>query len=132
MSGRAHWGGVVIDSTDPQRLGRFWAAVLGYVVVEDSPGWVMTQDPDGGSPLLVCQGINRHVQHGAESPQGNRFHLDVGLAPGQQATVEQCEAEMHRLERLGARRVERIVAEGQPVHWVWADPEGNVFCAPGV
>lgn len=33
MSGPAHWAGVVMDSTDPQRLGRFWADVLGYVVV---------------------------------------------------------------------------------------------------
>lgn len=131
MSRRAHWGGVVIDSTDPQRLARFWAAVLGYDVVEDSPGWVATQAPDGSWPLLVCQGINRHVQHGAESPQGNRLHLDVGFTPGQHPTPAQRVDEMTRLERLGARRVERIVAENQPVHWVWADPEDNVFCAPG-
>ncbi|WP_020575185.1 VOC family protein [Actinopolymorpha alba] len=122
----------MLDSTDPQRLARFWAAVLGYNVVEDSPGWVVTQDPEGSWPLLVCQGINRHVQHGAESPQGNKFHLDVGLAPGHHATVDEVKAEIARLEQLGAHRVERIVAEGQPIHWVWADPEGNVFCAPGL
>lgn len=132
MSSRAHWGGVVIDSTDPQRLARFWAAVLGYVVVEDSPGWVELQDPAGGWPHFSCQGINQHVQHGAESPQGNKFHLDIGPAPGQHPTVRQLEAEVARLEQLGAQRVERIDAEGQSVHWVWADPEGNVFCGPGL
>jgi catechol 2,3-dioxygenase-like lactoylglutathione lyase family enzyme len=128
----SHWGGVVIDSPDPQRLAHFWAAVLGYDVIEDSPGWVVTQDPDGGSPLLVCQGINSHVQHGAQTPQGNRFHLDVGLRPGEGRTVERIQASMSRLEQLGAQRVERVDAEGQPVHWIWADPDGNVFCSPGL
>lgn len=128
---RAHWGGVVIDSTDPQRLARFWADVLGYVLVEDSPGWVELRDPAGGWPHLTCQGINRHVQHGAATSQGNRFHLDVGLEPGEHS-AERVKAEMSRLEQLGAYRVEKIVAEGQGVHWVWADPEGNVFCGPGV
>lgn len=130
MADHAQWGGVVIDSTDPQRLARFWADVLGYDVVEDSPGWVVTQHPNGGSPLLVCQGINSHVQHGAKTPQGNKFHLDVGL--GLDRTADQVRAFMERLEQIGARRVERVDAPGQDVHWVWADPEGNVFCAPGL
>ncbi len=130
MAIHAQWGGVVIDSTDPQRLARFWAAVLGYDIVEDSPGWVVTQDSNGGLPLLVCQGINSHVQHGAATPQGNKFHLDVGLGPGR--SPEQVRAFMARLEQLGAQRVERVDAPGQDVHWIWADPEGNVFCAPGL
>lgn len=132
MAARAHWGGVVIDSTDPQRLAQFWSAVLGYVVIEDSPGWVEMRDPNGGWPHLTCQGINQHVQHGATTPQGNRFHLDIGSAPGEQRTTAQVEAEMLRLEGLGARRVEQVIAEGQPGHWIWADPGGNVFCAPGL
>lgn len=32
---------------------------------------------------------------------------------------------------LGASRVERIGAPNQPGHWIWADPEGNRFRAPG-
>jgi catechol 2,3-dioxygenase-like lactoylglutathione lyase family enzyme len=132
MAHHAHWGGVVIDSTDPQRLARFWADVLGYNVVEDSPGWVVTQDPNGGSPLLVCQGINSHVQHGAKTPQGNKFHLDIGLLPGNGRTAEQVRALTARLDQLGARQVERVDAPGQEVHWIWADPDGNVFCAPGL
>lgn len=131
MSGSAHWAGVVLDSTDPQRLARFWAEVLGYVIVEASPGWVELEHPNGG-PHLSCQGINRHVQHGAETSTGNRFHLDIGLPLGQPQTAKHVEAEMSRLEQLGARRVEKVIAEGQPFHWIWADPEGNVFCAPGI
>lgn len=132
MSSGMHWGGVVIDSTDPQRLARFWAAVLGYGIEKDSPGWVSLRKPDGGRPLLSCQSINPHVQHGADTPQGNKFHLDVGFPIEPGVTREQLESEMTRLERLGARRIERVEAPGQPVHWIWADPEGNVFCTPGV
>jgi Glyoxalase-like domain len=132
MTGAGHWGGVVLDSTNPQRLARFWAAVMGCTIEDDSPGWVELRMPGGGWPLLVCQGINQHVQHGAATPQGNKFHLDVGFPVEVKPTRAQLEAEMARLEGLGARRVERIEAPGQPVHWIMADPEGNVFCAPGV
>lgn len=114
-----------MDSTDPQRLGRFWADVLGYVVVEDSPGWVELQHPNGAVPHLTCQGINRHVQHGAETSQGNRVHFDLGLALGQPQTVEHEKAEMARLEQLGARRIEKVVAEGQPGHWIGQIPRGT-------
>jgi catechol-2,3-dioxygenase len=81
MNQRGFLAGVVLDSTDPQRLARFYADVLGYAVVEDSPGWVTLQDPNGGLPHLSCQGINQHVQHGADTSKGNRFHLDLGTAP---------------------------------------------------
>lgn len=132
MSNSAHWSGVVMDSTDPQRLARFWADALGYVVVDDSPGWVELQHPNGAVPHLTCQGINQHVQHGATTSQGNRVHFDLGLPSGQASTAEHVKAEMTRLEQLGARRIERVDAAGQPTHWIWADPEGNVFCAPGL
>jgi hypothetical protein len=118
----ARWDGVVLDSSDPQRLSRFWSAVLGYEVIDDSPGWVELQNPSQPRPLFVCQGINAHVQHGAKSPQGNKFHLDLGSDDHATLTAQ--------LEQLGARRVERIEAPGQPMHWIWADPEGNIFCAP--
>lgn len=137
MNQRGFLAGVVLDSTDPQRLARFYADVLGYVVVEDSPGWVELKDPNGGWPRLSCQGINQHVQHGAGTSKGNRFHLDLGMAPpgpGLPPTAHQVNAEVSRLERLGARRVERITQpeDASSIHWVWADPEGNVFCGPGV
>lgn len=130
MQSRALWSGVVMDSNDPQQLSKFWADVLGYVVVEDSPGWVELMDPAGRQPHFTCQGINRHVQHGASVPQGNKFHLDLGLMDSRhdpRALADLAE----RLEQLGAHRLERIGPTGQTGHWVWADPEGNVFCAPG-
>lgn len=88
-------------------------------------------DPSGRQPHLTCQGINRHVQHGGTTSAGNRFHLDLGLRGGETDRVVLA-AMSARLEELGARRVERIGGPGDAGHWVWADPEGNVFCAPGL
>jgi hypothetical protein len=52
----------------------------------------------------------------------NRLHLD--LAPGPD---DDQEAEVSRLEALGARRIN--VGQGGDVTWVvLADPEGNEFC----
>ena len=52
----------------------------------------------------------------------NRLHLD--LAPH---TSQDRDAEIARLERLGARRVD--VGQSAEVTWtVLADPEGNEFC----
>jgi hypothetical protein len=49
----------------------------------------------------------------------NRLHLD--LRPQDQA------AEVARLERLGARRID--IGQGAAVSWVvMADPDGNEFC----
>lgn len=120
-----------MDSNDPQQLARFWADVLGYTIVEDSPGWVELMDPTGRQPHFTCQGINQHVQHGSSTSQGNRFHVDLGLKTAAETDAATLAAFADHLEKLGARRVERIGGPNQPGHWVWADPEGNVFCAPG-
>ena len=52
----------------------------------------------------------------------NRLHID--LAPH---TSQDRDAEINRLERLGARRVD--VGQSRSAPWtVLADPEGNEFC----
>jgi len=128
MHARAWWAGLVLDSNNPQQLARFYVEVLGYVVVEDEPGWVELTDPSGQRPHLSLQGINHHVQHDATTPQGNRFHLDLGIE--NEADREELAAHAEQLKSLGARRIERIGPEGQGGHSIWADPEGNVFCSP--
>lgn len=85
-------------------------------------------DPTGRRPHFSLQGINSHVQHGAASPQGNKFHLDLGI--DDEVDGEALAAHAERLQSLGARRIERIGPEGQGGHSIWADPEGNVFCSP--
>lgn len=131
MQPTGSWAGLVMDSNDPQHLARFWADVLGYKIVEDSPGWVELMDPDGRRPHFTCQGVNEHVQHGASTSQGNRFHIDLGLRNALETDPVALATFAEHLEKLGASRIERIGAPDQPGHWIWADPEGNVFCAPG-
>ncbi|HEY7009682.1 MAG TPA: VOC family protein [Jatrophihabitantaceae bacterium] len=134
---------VTFDAADPQRLGGFWADVLGYVVQPppegfdswdaflDSIDWPADErdtlwaivDPDGVRPRLLFQQV----------PEGktakNRVHLDVnvgaGAAPDERRAVVRAEAD--RLIGLGA--VEEREADENGQHWiVLHDVEGNEFC----
>jgi glyoxalase superfamily protein len=104
---------VLIDCTDLQRMTEFWQAALNLEHVWTGPsGGHLLAARTGPRPplgLMPCSGKKRGT---------NRLHLD--LRPGSQ------EAEVQRLEELGAVRVDR----GQrDVSWVvMADPEGNKFC----
>lgn len=110
MSSR--WYTLVIDSTDPARLARWWAQVLDYQVVYEAPDEVVIARDDHTNPALSF----------APVPEGktvkNRLHID--LNPDDQ------EAEVKRLESMGARRVD---VGQRDVGWVvLADIEGNEFC----
>ena len=104
MEPRALLAGLVMDSNDPQTLAGFWSQLLGYTIVENSPGWVEMMDPSGRQPHLTCQGINRHVQHGGTTSAGNRFHLDLGLRAGKTDRVVLA-AMSARLEELWGHAV---------------------------
>ena len=100
-----------IDCNDPERVGRFWAEVFGAELSgpEDDMWWLTAA---GSRPeLLFCR-----------VPEGkavkNRVHLD--LRPTDQ------DAEVRRLESLGARRVD--IGQGDVTWVVMADVEGNEFC----
>ncbi|MEP6696136.1 MAG: VOC family protein [Pseudonocardiales bacterium] len=111
MSSR--WYTVVIDSLDPARLARFWAEVLDYQVVYDTPDEVVIVRDEHTSPGLIFVPVPE------EKAVKNRLHID--LNPDDQA------AEVQRLIGLGATRVD--VGQGDEVKWVvLADPEGNEFC----
>jgi catechol 2,3-dioxygenase-like lactoylglutathione lyase family enzyme len=107
-----------IDTTDPDRLARFWQAALGWRRTSEEPDEVVLEPPagspeDGVAPDLLFLRV-------PERKTGkNRLHLD--LRPRDQP------AEIARLEDLGARRVD--VGQGPDVSWtVLADPDGNEFC----
>jgi hypothetical protein len=112
---------LVIDCRDPNRVAEFWAAVLGYTVIDRGPkGEVEIGSPTNpkgasGIPTLVFVPV----------PEGktlkNRLHIDVNPTDTDQSN------ELRRLIRLGARRVD--VGQSQDVSWiVLADVEGNEFC----
>ncbi len=106
------WEQVVVDAADPVALGRWWAAALGWVVVNDAPDEYEIRPAPDRLPGLLFTPV----------PEGktvkNRLHPD--FRPEDQA------AEVSRLLSLGARRAD--VGQGEQCWVVLADPEGNEFC----
>jgi catechol 2,3-dioxygenase-like lactoylglutathione lyase family enzyme len=122
------WHTVVVDCDDARAQAAWWSEVLNWRVIHETdnecvivPPWVddttmreMPRERIGPGMVFVRVADAKIVK--------NRLHLD--LAP--QADADR-DAEIARLERLGATRTE----VGQPanVSWtVFADPEGNEFC----
>jgi catechol 2,3-dioxygenase-like lactoylglutathione lyase family enzyme len=106
---------VCIDAVEPRPVADFWAAVLGWEVVEDGDEGISLASPGGDVPTLDVLPVPERKQ------VKNRLHLDL------RADGTSFEAEVDRLEGLGARRVD--VGQGRDVTWVvYADPEGNEFC----
>ena len=112
------WQCVCVDASDPSRLAGFWEQVLGWRRTHDEPDEVALEPPagspeDGVAPDLLFLRVPE-----AKTVK-NRLHID--LRPDDR------DAEVARLEGLGARRVD--VGQGDDVTWVvLADPEGNEFC----
>ena len=104
-----------IDAVDPGPVADFWAAVLGWDVIEHGDEGIRLAAPGRGLPTLDILSV--------PEPKGakNRLHLDL------RADGTSFDEELQRLEGLGARRVD--VGQGPDVTWVvCADPEGNEFC----
>lgn len=106
------WEQVIIDANDPVRLGRWWADVLGWVVIDDSAEEFEIRPSVDQLPGLLFAQVPE-VKAGK-----NRLHLD--WRPTDQA------AEVERFLKAGAQRVD--IGQGA-ASWVGlADPEGNEFC----
>jgi glyoxalase superfamily protein len=109
---------LVMDATEPQRLGRFWEAALG--------GERLTDEPDGFETRLTIEGgpvLDLCVQRVPEPPsEPPRLHLDLFGGTARDQVVE-------RLLGLGARHLD---IGQRDVPWVvLADPAGNPFCVMG-
>jgi hypothetical protein len=103
----SQWYGVRVVATDPARLARWWAEVLGYRILDERPSRV-TVGPGAGHPQLSFAPAD---EFGAGGP----LHLDI--------TVDDPDSELERLVNMGARPVE----ERSGGLLVLADPEGNQF-----
>ena len=134
---------VTFDCADPERVGRFWCEVLGYVLPQPPEGFASWEayerelppenqgsafacvDPTGVGPRLFFQRV----------PEGkvvkNRVHLDVRVGTGLvgEERVAVLEAEGARLVALGAVRQRLLTAdEYNESCLVMQDVEGNEFC----
>ena len=108
-----------LSSPDTRRLARFYADLLGWVVVDDSDGWLRVRAPAGGMGLSFHH-EDRYVRPVWPSVAGEQLmmmHLDIG--------VDDLEAGIDRARGLGA-----TVAEFQPQSdvRVMLDPDGHPFC----
>ena len=106
------WEQVIVDSSDPEALGRWWASALGWVIVNDDPDEFEIRPAEDRLPGLLFAEVPE------EKTAKNRLHLDF-------RPVDQ-EAEVARLLALGATRAD--VGQGDESWVVLADPEGNEFC----
>ncbi|MFJ7629070.1 VOC family protein [Streptomyces sp. NPDC097595] len=134
---------VTFDCADPERVGRFWCEVLGYVAPQPPEGfdswdaynaslpaeerntWFAASDPTGAGPRMYFQKV----------PEGktakNRLHLDVRVGTGLKGEerLAVLEAECARLLPLGAVRGKLLTADEENESCLnMQDVEGNEFC----
>jgi predicted enzyme related to lactoylglutathione lyase len=116
---------VVADAHDPARLARFWAALLGWEIADETaeevdvwPAGYSYPDPVAVPVVFVPvpEPLNRENQ-----PGKNRVHLDLAAA----SATDQGEL-VSRARDLGGRPVD--IGQGDVPWVVMADPEGNEFC----
>ncbi|MGZ4131701.1 MAG: VOC family protein [Actinomycetota bacterium] len=136
---------VVFDCADPDRLARFWAEALGYVVQPPPAGFDSWEaflseagvpesqwhsrsaivDPKGEGPRLFFQQVLE------PKTVKNRVHVDVNAGgppgtPEAERRTRIAEA-VGRLTQAGASVQREFNEPGE--HWVvMQDPEGNEFC----
>jgi hypothetical protein len=104
---RSRLGAIVIDcrTGDVAAAAAFWGAALGYEAKPtDDPLYVDLVAP-ADQPAVVVQKVEHE----------SRVHLDI--------EADDIEAEVARLEALGAKRVARV-----KTWWVMQAPTGQKFC----
>lgn len=109
---------ICFDCADQRRVARFWAEVLGYQLeIGEGDGIddpVCLRSLEGGPDIWFNNVPEAKVVK-------NRVHIDIDMPD---------EAEMQRIQSLGARPLQEIRDEQGTLLWtIMADPEENEFCA---
>jgi predicted enzyme related to lactoylglutathione lyase len=106
---------LVLDCQDPNRLADFWRQALNYRDHYIDTELAVLVPSDGSAAPLLLQRVPE------PKTVKNRMHLDL--------IVDDIETEVHRLEVLGARRIDQDVQHFGGTRWVrLSDPEQNEFC----
>lgn len=106
-------GDITFDVADPKVMAEFWAAALHYEIQDLTADFASVIDTSGRHLRCCFQKV------GTPKVGKNRIHLDV--------FTSHMEAEVTRLEALGARRL-RPGQDDEVVWTVMLDVEGNEFC----
>jgi predicted enzyme related to lactoylglutathione lyase len=104
---------IVIDCANPIALARFWQALIGGEVIEETDEWIVLDGDDEGFYIGFQQVPERKTGK-------NRLHLDVD--------VDDIDRAIDEAEQLGARKIGGVVDGEEGPFQVMADPEGNEFC----
>jgi predicted enzyme related to lactoylglutathione lyase len=105
---------VTFDCADPQRVARFWSALLGREPGPSEEGWVYLGHRGDPQPRLVFQPV-------PEPKVGKvRIHLDV--------TVDELDEAIELVTALGGRFTGERHDYDEGAVVVMADPEGHEFC----
>ncbi len=96
--------GIDCEGDDLEGAARFWSAALGRPVKDTEGAYAMLEDRPN-QPLVFVQQVSHP----------SRVHLDI--------ESDDVEAEVTRLEALGARRVQKVKS-----WWVMEAPTGHRFC----
>jgi predicted enzyme related to lactoylglutathione lyase len=111
---QAAWGEVTIDCRDPERVARFWGALLDTPVRRREDGWFDLGPVVHGGPTINFQPV-------PEAKVGKaRVHLDVW--------VDDLDAAISLVEQLGGRSTGEIRTYPDGADAVVTDPEGTEFC----
>ena len=105
---RSWLGAIIIDCDDLDRGVAFWSGALGAGIGHREDPYVVLDARPGGLSI----GLQRVPE---PKTAKSRVHLDM--------QSDDVEAEVARLEALGARRQARAES-----WWVMEDPCGNEFC----
>jgi predicted enzyme related to lactoylglutathione lyase len=107
---KSRLAGFIIDcrTDDVDQAARFWSQALGYSLKQSASA------EDTGYRLFDTPSDDLHIEvQKVEHP--SRVHLDI--------EADDIEAEVKRLEKLGAKRVAQV-----RTWWVMEAPTGQRFC----
>jgi len=108
------WSTVTIDCVDPERVARFWSALLAREPGPTEEGWVYLGERGDPQPRLVFQPV-------PEPKQGKvRIHLDIA--------VDDIDDAIRTVEGLGGRFTGERHDYVEGVVVVMTDPEDHEFC----
>ena len=104
------------DASEPLRLARFWAGVLGWQMADDPHDSIVLRPSDDTGFQL------RFLSSQEQKTGQNRMHFDLTST-----SLEDQQQTVARALRLGARHID-VGQRPEEGHAVLADPEGNEFC----